>query len=240
MAVDLSTNEHSVISSAMTREQTHQERELRFDELRSYPHSFGTEGALKEMGAWIDNPDSDVRAFVAQKMTGADNSDGYYDGIFKFLLGDEDALVRCQAAKSSSSIIIDTSTIPLLMDMIRNKDSAADRFFALETLQRMQRWYEPEIGWEITDWIEIREWIEIRSLLLDDDLNVRGVVAKLLTSNISFVRWLAGHCEKDVMDALQFYHEPPCSWPPDPLEVVWSPVHYYFGIDIQMGNSSEK
>jgi hypothetical protein len=213
----------------MTREQTHQERELRFNELRSYPHSFGTEGALKEMGAWIDNPYPDVRAFVARKMGGADNSDGYYDGIFRLLLRDGDALVRCQAAKSSSSIIIDTSTIPLLMDMIRNKDSAADRFFALDTLLRMQRWYEAEIGWEISDWIRIRDWIEIRTLLHDADLNVRGVVAKLLNSNISFVRWLAGHCEKDVMDALQFYHEPPCSWPPDPLEVVWNPVHYYFG-----------
>ena len=114
----------------MNKKKAQQERELRFKELRSYPHSFGAEGALKEMGAWIDNPDPDVRAFVARKMAGADNSDGYYDGIFKFLLGDEDALVRCQAAKSSSSIIIDTSTIPLLMDMIRNKNSAADRFFA--------------------------------------------------------------------------------------------------------------
>ena len=52
----------------MTREQTLQERELRFNELRSYPHYLGTEGALKEMGAWIDNPDPDVRAFVAKKM----------------------------------------------------------------------------------------------------------------------------------------------------------------------------
>jgi hypothetical protein len=213
----------------MNKKRALQDWELRFRELRSYPHSFGTEGALKEMGAWIDNPDPDVRAFVARKMAGADNSDAYYDGIFKFLLGDGDALVRCQAAKSSQQCNIDTSTIPLLMDMVRCKDSAADRFFALETLQRMQRWYEPEIGWEITDWIEISDWIEIRSLLHDEDLNVRGVVAKLLISNISFVRWLAGHCEKDLMDALRFYPEKEARWPPDPLEVVWDPVHYYFG-----------
>lgn len=213
----------------MAREQTHQDRELRFNELRSYPHSFGTEGALKGMGAWIDDPDPDVRAFVAQKIGGADNSDGYYNEIFRILLRDENSLVRCQAANSSSSIIIDTSTIPLLMDMIRNKESAADRYFAVDALLRLQRWYGPEIGWGITDWIGIRDWIEIRTLLHDDDLNVRGVVAKLLNSNISFVRWLADHREKDVMDALQFYHEPPCSWPPDPLEVVWDPVHYYFG-----------
>ena len=153
MAANLSTTKHNFIS-AINKKKAQQERELRFKELRSYPPSFGTEGALKEMGAWIDNPDPDVRAFVAQKMGSADNCDGYYDEMFRFLLRDEDSLVRCQAAKSSSSIIIDTSTIPLLMDMIRNKDSAADRFIALETLQRMQRWYEPEIGWEITDWIE--------------------------------------------------------------------------------------
>ena len=213
----------------MTREQIHQERELRFNELRTYSHYLGAEGALKEMGAWIDNPDPDVRAFVAEKMRGADNSDGYYDEIFRILLRDEDSLVRCQAAKSSSYDIIDTSTIPLLMDMIGNKDSAADLYFAVSTLLRLQRWYEAEIGWDITDWLGIRDWIEIRSLLHDDDLNVRGVVAKLLISNISFVRWLAGYCGKDVMDALQFYHEPPCSWPPDPLEVVWDPVDYYFG-----------
>ena len=213
----------------MAREQTYQERELRFNELRSYPHSFGTEGALKEMGVWIDNPDPDVRAFVAEKMRGSDNSYGYYDEIFNILLRDEDSLVRCQAAKSSSYDIIDTSTISLLMDMIGNKDSAADRYFAVSTLLRLQEWYEAEIGWDITDWLGIRDWIEIRSLLHDGDLNVRGVVAKLLNTNISFVRWLTGHCEKDVMDALQFYHEPPCSWPPDPLEVVWDPVNYYFG-----------
>lgn len=221
--------EHSFISSAMTKEQTHHERELRFYELRSYPHSFGTEGALKEMGAWTDNPDPDVRAFVAQKMGGADNSTGDYNEIFRILLRDEDSLVRCQAAKSSSSIIIDTSTIPLLMDLIRNKDSVADRYFAVATLLRLQEWYEPYRLDGITDWLEIRDWIEIRSLLLDADLNVRGVVAKLLNSNISFVRWLAGHCEKDVMDALQFYHEPSCSWPPDSLEVVWDSVNNYFG-----------
>ena len=69
----------------MTREQPHQERVLRFNELRSYPHYLGAEGALKEMGAWIDNPDSDVRAFVAEKMRGADNSDEYYDEIFRIL-----------------------------------------------------------------------------------------------------------------------------------------------------------
>jgi hypothetical protein len=213
----------------MTREQTHQERELRFNELRSYPHSFGTEGALKEMGAWIDDPDPDVRAFVAEKMRGAENSDGYYDEIFRILLRDEDSLVRCQAAKSSSYDIIDTSTIPLLVDMIGNEDSAADRYFAVSTLLRLQEWHEPDRLDGITDWLGIRDWIEIRSLLHDDDLNVRGVVAKLLNSNISFVRWLEGHCGKDVMDALQFYHEPPCSWPPDPLEVVWNPVYHYFG-----------
>ena len=212
----------------MTREQTHQEKELRFNELRSYPHSFGTEGALKEMGVWIDNPGPDVRAFVAQKMGGADNSTSCYDEIFRILLRDEDSLVRCQAAKSSSSDILDISTIPLLMDMIRIKESAADRYFAVATLLRLKEWYESD-RLSITDWLEIRDWIEIRSLLHDDDLNVRGVVAKLLNSNISFVRWLAGHCGKDVMDALQFYHEPPCSWPPDPLEVVWDPVYYYFG-----------
>ena len=221
----------------MAREQTHQERELRFNELRSYPRYLGTEGALKEMGAWIDNPDPDVRAFVAEKMRGADNSDGYYDEIFRILLRDEDSLVRCQAAKSSSYDIIDTSTIPLLMDMIGNKDSAADRYFAVSTLLRLQRWYEAEIGWDITDWLGIRDWIEIRSLLHDGDLNVRGVVAKLLNSNISFVRWFAGHCEKDVMDALQFYHESPCIWPPDPLEVVWDPVDYYFGHRYSSGRS---
>ena len=229
MAVDLSTTEHSFISSAMTREQTHQERELRFNELRSYPHSFGTEGALKEMGVWIVNPDPDVRAFVARKMGGADNSTGYYNEIFRILLRDEDSLVRCHAAISSSSDTIDTSTIPLLVDMIRNKDSVADRYFAVATLLRLQEWYEQYRLDGITDWLEIQDWIEIRSLLHDEDLNVRGVVAKLLISNISFVRWLAGHCEKDVMDALQFYHEPPCSWPPDPLEVVWDSVDYYFG-----------
>jgi len=228
MAANLSTTKHNFIS-AMNKKKAQQERELRFKELRSYPHSFGAEGALKEMGAWIDNPDPDVRAFVAQKMGGADNSTGDYNEIFRILLRDEDSLVRCQSAKSSSSICIDTSTVPLLMDMVRNKDSAADQYFSLDTLLRLQRWYEAEIGWEITDWLEIRDWIEIRSLLHDEDLNVRGVVAKLLISNISFVCWLAGHCEKDVMDALQFYHEPPCSWPPDPLEVVWDSVHYYFG-----------
>jgi len=214
----------------MTREQTHQERELRFNELRSYPHSFCTEGALKEMGAWIDNPDPDVRAFVAEKMRGAENYDGYYDEIFRVLLRDEDSLVRCQAAKSSSYDIIDTSTISLLMDMIGNKDSAADRYFAVETLLRLQEWYEPYRLDGITDWLEIRDWIEIRSLLHDEDLNVRGVVSKLLNSNISFVRWLAGHCEKDVMDALQFYDESSCCWPRDPLEVVWDPAHHYFGL----------
>jgi len=208
----------------MTREQTHQEREVRFNELRS----FGTEGALKEMGSWIDNPDPDVRAFVAEKMRGADTSAGYYNEIFRILLRDGDSLVRCQAAKSSSYDIIDTSTIPLLMDMIRNKESAADRYFALDTLLRLQEWYEAEIDWDITDWLEFRDWIEIRGLLHDEDLNVRGVVAKLLNSNISFVQWLAGHCGKDVRDALQFYHEPPCSWPPDPLKVAWAPMHYYF------------
>ena len=93
----------------------------------------------------------------------------------------------------------------------------------------MQRWYEPEIAWEITDWIENRHSIEIRSNLHDDDLNVRGVAAKLLMSNISFVRWLAGHCEKDLMDALRFYSEKEARWPLDPLEVMWDPVHYYFG-----------
>ena len=213
----------------MAREQTHQERELKFNELRSYPRYLGTEGALKEMGAWIDNQDPDVRAFVAEKMRGADNSDGYYDEIFRILLRDEDSLVRCQAAKSSSYDIIDTSTIPLLMDMIRNKEAPADRYFAVDTLLRLQKWHEPNRLNGITDWLGIRDWIEIRSLLHDEDLNVRGVVAKLLNSNISFVRWLTGHCEKDVMDALQLYLEPPCSWPPDPLEVVWDPVHYYFG-----------
>jgi len=246
----------------MTREQTHQERGFRFNELRSYPHSFGTEGALKEMGAWIDNPDPDVRAFVAQKMAGADQSCGYYGEIFRRMLRDGDSLVRCHAARSSQSDIIDTSTIPLLMEMVRNKEYPADRYFALETLQRMQSWYEPEIGWEITYWavrgklngsdelgsmwievegeelrqeyrtrggLTISDWIEIRSLLHDDDLNVIGMAAKLLMSNISFVRWLTGHCEKDVIDALQFYHEPSCSWPPDSFEVVWDPVHYYFG-----------
>ena len=115
------------------------------------------------------------------------------------------------------------------MDMIRNRDSEADRFFAVATLLRLQEWYEPYRLDGITDWLEIRDWIEIRSLLHDEDLNVRGVVSKLLNSNISFVRWIVGHCGKDVMDALQFSHEPPCSWPPDPLEVVWDPVHYYFG-----------
>ena len=63
--------------------------------------------------------------------------------------------------------------------------------------------------------------------IVDGDLIVRGVIDKLLNSNISYVRWLAGYCGKDVMDALQFYHEPPCSWPPDPLEVAWDPMHYY-------------
>ena len=221
----------------MAREHTHQERELRFNELRSYPHYLGTEGALKEMCTWIDNPNPDVRAFVAQKMGGADNSTSCYDEIFRILLRDEDSLVRCQAAKSSSYCNIDTSTIPLLMEMIRNNESAADRYFAVGTLLRLQEWYETEIGWEITDWLGIRDWIEIRSLLHDDDLNVRGVVAKLLNSNISFVCWLAGHCEKDVMDALQFYHEPPCSWPPDPLEVVWDPIDYYFGHRYSNGES---
>ena len=84
MAVDLSTIEHSFIS-AMNKKRAEQERELRFKELRSYPHSFGAEGALKEMGAWIDNPDANVRAFVARKMGGADNSTGYYNEIFRIL-----------------------------------------------------------------------------------------------------------------------------------------------------------
>ena len=213
----------------MTREQTHQEREARFNELRSYPHYFGTEGALKEMGAWIDNPYPDVRAFVARKMGGADNSTGCYDEIFRILFRDRDSLVRCQAAKSSSSDIIDTSTIPLLMDMIRNKDSAADRYFAIATLLRLQEWYESD-RLSITDWLEIRDWKNIRVLLHDEDLNVRGVAAKLLDSNISFVRWLTEHWGEDVMNALQFFHEPSYCWPPDPLEVVWNPTHYYFGL----------
>ena len=261
MAYRLSITKHSFIS-AMNKKRAQQERELRFKEFRSYPLSFGTEGALKEMGVWIDNPDADVRAFVAQKLAGADQSCGYYDEMFRIMLSDEDSLVRCRAAKGCQADEIDYSTIPLLMEMVRNKESAADRYFGLATLQRMQRWYEPEIGWDITDWavrgklngsdefgsmwievegeelrheyrtrggLMISDWIEIRSLLHDDDLNVMGVAAMLLMSNISFVRWLAGHCEKDVMDALQFYHEPPCSWPPDPLEVVWDPVDYYFG-----------
>ena len=246
----------------MNKKKTHQERELRFKELRLYPHSFGAEGALKEMGAWIDNPDPDVRTFVAQKLAGGDQSCGYYEEIFRIILSDEDSLVRCRAAKGCQGWSIDDSTIPLLMEMVRNKESAADRYFGLATLQRMDEWWNRPTGWEITDWavmgklngsdelgskwievegeelrqeyrtrggLTISDWIEIRSLLHDDDLNVRGVAAKLLMSNISFVGWLAGHCEKDVMDALQFYHEPSCSWPPDPFEFVWDPVHYYFG-----------
>jgi len=254
-------NEHSFIS-AMNKEKAHQERELKFAELTSYPHNFGTDGALKEMEAWIDNPDPDVRAFVVQKLAGADQSSCCFDEIFRILLSDDDSLVRCRAAKGCQGWWMDNSTIPLLMEMVRNKDSAADRYFGLATLQRMDEWWDWPTGWEITDWavmgklngsdelgsrwievegeefyqeyrtrggLTIHDWIEIRSLLHDDDLNVRGVAAKLLMSNISFVRWVTGHCEKDVMDALQFYHEPSCSWPPDPLEVVWDSVHHYFG-----------
>ena len=260
MAAHLSIIGHSFIS-AMNKKKAHQERELEFGELRSYPHNFGTSMALKEMGAWIDDPDPDVRAFVAQKLGGADQTCCYFEEIFRRMLSDEDSLVRCRAAKGCQGWSIDDSTIPLLMEMVRNKESAADRYFGLATLQRMDEWWDYPTGWEITDWavmgklngsdelgsiwvrfcgkegyeeyrtrggLTISDWIEIRSLLHDDDLNVRGVAAKLLMSNISFVRWLAGHCEKDVLDALQFYHEPSSSWPPDPFELEWDPVHYYF------------
>ena len=54
----------------MNKKKAHLERELEFGELRSYPQNFGTSMALKEMGAWIDNPDPDVRAFAAQKLGG--------------------------------------------------------------------------------------------------------------------------------------------------------------------------
>jgi hypothetical protein len=252
---------HSFIF-AMNKKKAHKELELKFSELRTYPNNFGAEAALKEMGAWIDNPDPDVRAFVAQKLSGADQSCGYYDEMFRIMLSDEDSLVRCRAAKGCQADEIDDSAIPLLLELVRNKESAADRYFGLATLLRMQRWYEAESGWDITDWalrgklngsdelgskwievegeelpqeyrtrggLTISDWIEIRSLLYDDDPNVKGMAAKLLMSNISFVRWLAGHCEKDVIDALQFYNEPSCNWPPYSVEGVWSPVHYYFG-----------
>ncbi len=260
MASRLSMTKHSFIC-AMKKKKAYKQLELKFSKLRAYPNNFGTEEALKVIGVWIDNPDPDVRAFVAQKLSGADQSCGYYDEMFRIMLSDEDSLVRCRAAKGCQADEIDDSTIPLLMEMVKNRESAADRYFGLATLLRMQRWYEAEIGWEITGWavrgklngsdelgskwievegeelpqeyrtrggLMISDWIEIRSLLHDDDLNVRGVAAKLLMSNISFVGWLAGHCEKDVLNALQFYNEPSCSWPLAPFLIEWDPVHYYF------------
>ena len=85
MVANLSTATHSFIS-AMNKKRAQQDWELRFKEFRSYPLSFGTEGALKEMEVWIDNPDPDVRAFATQKLAGADQSCGYYDEMFRIML----------------------------------------------------------------------------------------------------------------------------------------------------------